>query len=194
MAIRVAINGFGRIGRLVFRVLKERTGYEVVAINDLAPSKSLAHLLKYDTVHGRYPGVVEGRDGGIVVDGVETKVIGERDPAAMPWRDHGIDFVVKATGIFASQEQCMTHVEAGAKKVKVTSKLTCLVGDEMKWKSMPIGYVAPPYVEPGMGIAKSVMLGPDQKTMKTKVEGKNVVIKGSVFMAKFMVMMMAKAK
>ncbi len=120
MAIRVAINGFGRIGRLVFRVLKERTGYEVVAINDLAPSKALAHLLKYDTVHGRYPGVVEGRDGGIVVDGVETKVIGERDPAALPWGDHGIDFVVEATGIFASQEQCMKHVEAGAKKVLLT--------------------------------------------------------------------------
>ena len=86
----------------------------------------------------------------------------------------------------------MGMTKAGAKKVKVTKKKVCLAGDEMQWKSMPIGYMAPPYVEPGMGIAKFVMLGPDQKTMLTKVEGKNAIIKGSLFMAKFMVMMMAK--
>ena len=120
MSIRVAINGFGRIGRLVFRVLNEREGFEVVAINDLADAPSLAHLLKYDTVHGRYPGKVEGREGAIVVDGVETKVLGERDPAALPWGDHGIDFVVESTGVFRDRDGCMKHVAAGAKKVVLT--------------------------------------------------------------------------
>jgi glyceraldehyde 3-phosphate dehydrogenase len=120
MAIRVAINGFGRIGRLVFRILKERTGFEVVAINDLADARALAHLLKYDTVHGRYPGTVEGREGAIVVDGVETAVLGEKDPAVLPWGAHAIDFVVESTGIFSTQEACMKHVQAGAKKVLLT--------------------------------------------------------------------------
>jgi len=120
MAIRVAINGFGRIGRLVFRVLQERDGYDVVAINDLAPASSLAHLLKYDTVHGRYPGTVEAGDGAITVDGNPVQVCSERDPADLPWGDLGIDFVVESTGFFATQELCMKHVTAGAKKVLLT--------------------------------------------------------------------------
>ncbi len=120
MSIRVAINGFGRIGRLVFRILKEREGFEVVAINDLADAASLAHLLKYDTVHGRYPGNVAVGDGGLVVDGATTKVLGERDPAALPWGEMQVDFVVESTGVFATQEACMKHVEAGAKKVLLT--------------------------------------------------------------------------
>jgi glyceraldehyde 3-phosphate dehydrogenase len=107
MAIRVAINGFGRIGRLVFRVLQERGGYEVVAINDLAPASSLAHLLKYDTVHGRYPGTVVAGEGAITVDGKEVKVCSERDPAHLPWAEYAIDFVVESTGFFATQELCM---------------------------------------------------------------------------------------
>jgi glyceraldehyde 3-phosphate dehydrogenase len=120
MAIRVAINGFGRIGRLVFRVLQERDGYDVVAINDLAPASSLAHLLKYDTVHGRYPGTVEAGENGITVDGAAVQVCSERDPADLPWGDLNIDFVVESTGFFATQELCMKHVTAGAKKVLLT--------------------------------------------------------------------------
>ncbi len=120
MAIRVAINGFGRIGRLVFRVLQERGGYDVIAINDLAPASSLAHLLKYDTVHGRYPGTVEAGDGTITVDGEAVQVCSERDPGDLPWEQLGIDFVVESTGFFATQELCMKHVTAGAKKVLLT--------------------------------------------------------------------------
>ncbi|MEE2886411.1 MAG: type I glyceraldehyde-3-phosphate dehydrogenase [Planctomycetota bacterium] len=120
MAIRVAINGFGRIGRLVFRVLQERDGYDVIAINDLAPASSLAHLLKYDTVHGRYPGTVEAGDGTIMVDGEAVQVCSERDPGDLPWEQLGIDFVVESTGFFATQELCMKHVTAGAKKVLLT--------------------------------------------------------------------------
>ncbi len=120
MTIRVAINGFGRIGRLVFRVLKERKGFEVVAINDLADAKSLAHMLKYDSVHGRYAGTVEAGEGEIKVDGVSTKVLGAKDPATLPWKAMNVDFVVESTGIFTSKADCMKHVEAGAKKVLLT--------------------------------------------------------------------------
>ncbi len=120
MAIRVAINGFGRIGRLVFRVLTEREGYEVIAINDLSDAKALAHLLKYDSVHGRYPGVVEAGDKEIVVDGKTVKCVQERDPADLPWGELGVDFVVESTGFFATQELCMKHVNAGAGKVLLT--------------------------------------------------------------------------
>ena len=120
MAIRVAINGFGRIGRLVFRVLSQRDNCEVIAINDLADSKSLAHLLKYDTVHGRYPGEVTAQEGSITVAGHVVKTVAERDPAALPWGDMNIDFVVESTGVFATQEACMKHVQAGAKKVLLT--------------------------------------------------------------------------
>jgi glyceraldehyde 3-phosphate dehydrogenase len=120
MTIRVAINGFGRIGRLVFRVLKERGGFDVVAINDLADAKGLAHLLKYDSVHRRYPGTVEAEEGRIIVDGAATRTLAERDPGALPWRESKVDIVVESTGIFATQEQCMKHVEAGANKVILT--------------------------------------------------------------------------
>jgi len=120
MSIKVAINGFGRIGRLVFRVLQERDGYEVVAINDLADAGSLAHLLKYDTVHGRFPGTVEAGEGQIKVDGKVVKVLAERDPAKLPWKAMAVDFAVESTGVFATQEACMKHVQAGAKKVLLT--------------------------------------------------------------------------
>ncbi len=120
MAIRIAINGFGRIGRLVFRILHERSGYEIVAINDLADAHSLGHLLKYDSVHGRFPGTVEWAEGEISADGKKTKVLAERDPSKLPWKDHRIDFVVESTGIFRSREQCMQHVQAGANKVLLT--------------------------------------------------------------------------
>jgi len=120
MTIKVGINGFGRIGRLVYRVLRERKGFEVVAINDLADAVSLAHLLKYDTVHGRYPGSVTGSEGQIKVDGSVTKAVAEKDPARLPWGDMGVDVVVESTGIFRTQETCIKHIEAGAKKVVLT--------------------------------------------------------------------------
>ena len=120
MPIRVAINGFGRIGRLVFRVMQERKGFDIVAINDLADAKSLAHMLKYDSVHGRYPGTVVAGEGEIKVDGKSTKVLGAKDPATLPWAAMNVDFVVESTGIFTSKAECMKHVAAGAKKVLLT--------------------------------------------------------------------------
>ena len=120
MAIRIAINGFGRIGRLVFRVMKERKDFEIVAINDLADAKSMAHLLKYDSVHGRYKGTVAAGEGQIMVDGKPVKILAEKDPAKLPWKDLNIDFVVESTGVFTSKDDCMKHVTAGAKKVLLT--------------------------------------------------------------------------
>jgi glyceraldehyde 3-phosphate dehydrogenase len=118
--MRVAINGFGRIGRLVFRVLRERGNDQIVAINDLASADALAHLLRYDSVHGRYPGTVQAREGAIEVDGQTIKVCAERDPAKLPWKELKVDFVVESTGVFATREACMKHVEAGAGRVLLT--------------------------------------------------------------------------
>ncbi|MEZ5965976.1 MAG: type I glyceraldehyde-3-phosphate dehydrogenase [Planctomycetota bacterium] len=120
MSIRIAINGFGRIGRLAFRVMHERGGYEVVAINDLSDAKSLAHLLKYDSVHGRFGGTVEAGEGEIRVEGKAIKILAERDPARLPWADMKVDFVVESTGVFTKREDCMKHVAAGAKRVLLT--------------------------------------------------------------------------
>jgi len=118
--MRIAINGFGRIGRNVFRILAQKGGVEVVSINDITDPGTLAHLLKYDSVHGRFPGKVEAAKDGIVVDGKKVTVTAERDPAKLPHGANGIDFVVEATGIFASREGCQKHVDAGAKKVVLT--------------------------------------------------------------------------
>ena len=118
--MRIAINGFGRIGRNVFRILAQKGGFEVVTINDITDPATLAHLLKYDSVHGRYPGKVEAAKDGIVVDGKKVTVSAERDPAKLPHGENGIDFVVEATGIFASREGCQKHIDAGAKKVVLT--------------------------------------------------------------------------
>ena len=121
MAIRVAINGFGRIGRNVFRIMQARSNdFEVVAINDLTDAATLAHLLKYDTVGGRFDGTVEIDGDSIVVNGSPIKIIAERNPADLPWADNNIDFVVEATGIFCTREQCTMHLDAGAKKVLLT--------------------------------------------------------------------------
>ncbi len=117
--MKVAINGFGRIGRLVFRILQER-GHQVAMINDLADAKSLAHLLKYDSVHGRYPGTITATETSIVVEGKTIHTAKEKDPAKLPWGQHGIDFVVESTGVFTSRADCMKHVEAGAKRVLLT--------------------------------------------------------------------------
>jgi len=121
MAIRVAINGFGRIGRLVFRVLSNDARFQVVAINDLADARSLATLLRYDSVHGRFNGTVTVDDhDGMVVNGEKLEVYSERDIAALPWARHEIDFVVEATGVFRLREQIAKHLDAGAKKVLLT--------------------------------------------------------------------------
>lgn len=120
MAIKIGINGFGRIGRLVFRLMEERDDFDVLAINDLAPASSLAHLLKYDSVHGRFKGSVEVADGILSVNGRKVKIIAERDPAVLPWKELGIDFVVESTGIFKTREACAKHLEAGASKVLLT--------------------------------------------------------------------------
>ncbi len=123
MAVRVAINGFGRIGRNVLRSAKQsgRTDIDFVAVNDLTDSKTLAHLLRYDSVHGRYPGTVEVSDEGIVVDGDTIRVLSERDPAALPWSDLGVDIVVESTGLFTKRDAAAKHLEAGARKVIISA-------------------------------------------------------------------------
>jgi glyceraldehyde 3-phosphate dehydrogenase len=123
MPIRVAINGFGRIGRNVLRsaIQGGTPGLDFVAVNDLTDSGTLAHLLRYDSVHGAYPGEVAVTEGGLVVDGDEIRVFSERDPAALPWGDLGIDVVVESTGIFRDRERASKHLEAGAKKVIISA-------------------------------------------------------------------------
>lgn len=120
MAIRIGINGFGRIGRTVFRIMEARDDFEVVLINDLSDPAALAHLLKYDTVMGRFDGTVEVTDGGLNVSGRKVAVTAERDPAALPWKDTGVDFVIESTGIFRARAQIEAHLNAGAPKVLLT--------------------------------------------------------------------------
>ncbi len=123
MAIRVAINGFGRIGRNVLRAAKQAGtgGIDFVAVNDLTDNATLAHLLRYDSVHGAYPGTVDLVDGGLSVDGDDLKVFSERDPAKLPWKDLGIDIVIESTGIFTARDKAALHLEAGAKKVIISA-------------------------------------------------------------------------
>lgn len=124
MSIRVGINGFGRIGRMVFRAMMDRGGYEVIAINDLTDSATLAYLLKYDSVHGRYNGTVEAVDDGLVVDGRKIDIVSVRNPADLAWGDRGVDLVVESTGIFTDGEKAAAHLEAGAKKVLISAPAT----------------------------------------------------------------------
>lgn len=126
MAVKVAINGFGRIGRLVLRALIEsgRQDIEVVAINDLADAKSNAHLLKYDSVHGRFPGTVEVVDGNLVVNGHTIRSVQQRDPAQLPWGELGVDIALECSGIFTSREAATKHLTAGAKKVLISAPAT----------------------------------------------------------------------
>ncbi|MFY8096098.1 MAG: type I glyceraldehyde-3-phosphate dehydrogenase [Niveispirillum sp.] len=126
MAVKVAINGFGRIGRLVLRALIEsgRKDIEVVAINDLADANSNAHLLKYDSVHGRFPGTVEVVDGNLVVNGHTIRSVQQRDPAQLPWGDLGVDIALECSGIFTSREAASKHLTAGAKKVLISAPAT----------------------------------------------------------------------
>ncbi len=117
MATKIGINGFGRIGRNVFRILVKNLDFEVVAINDITDAKTLAHLLKYDAVFGRFDGDVKATDDAIVVNGKTVKVLAKKDPSELPWKDLGVDFVLESTGKFTTKADCMKHIEAGAKKV-----------------------------------------------------------------------------
>ncbi len=121
MTTKIAINGFGRIGRLVYRVASQRDDLEVVAINDLVPADNLAYLLKYDSTHGRFPGVVEAKDDAIIVNGKKTVVFSERDPSQLPWGSLGVDVVVESTGLFTSPEGAQKHLDAGAGRVVISA-------------------------------------------------------------------------
>jgi len=121
MPVRVGINGFGRIGRNVFRAAQAKgADIEWVAVNDLTDSRTLAHLLSYDSILGRYPGTVEATDTGLSVDGVGLRVLAERDPAALPW-ELGADVVIESTGLFTDRENAAKHLEGGAKKVVISA-------------------------------------------------------------------------
>lgn len=121
MSQRIAINGFGRIGRLTFRQLIGREGIQIVAINDLTDVNTLAHLLRFDSVHGKYPGTVEVRNGHLHVDGQTIEVHASKDPSALPWGDLKIDVVIESTGIFVDREGAGKHIQAGARKVVITA-------------------------------------------------------------------------
>ncbi len=123
MPTKVAINGFGRIGRNVLRAAKMLGASELdfVAVNDLTDTKTLAHLLKYDSVHGKFPGTVEAREDALVVNGDVIKVYAQKDPAALPWKDLGVDIVLESTGIFTDRDKAAKHLEAGAKKVVISA-------------------------------------------------------------------------
>ncbi|MEZ2716192.1 type I glyceraldehyde-3-phosphate dehydrogenase [Niallia circulans] len=123
MAVKVAINGFGRIGRLAFRQMFSAEGYEVVAINDLTSPQMLAHLLKYDSAQGRYAlaDKVEAKESSIVVAGKEIEIYAQKDPKNLPWSKHDVDVVLECTGFFTSKEKASAHIEAGAKKVVISA-------------------------------------------------------------------------
>jgi glyceraldehyde 3-phosphate dehydrogenase len=122
MGVRVGINGFGRIGRNVFRAARgKEDGIEIVAINDITDAGTLAHLLRYDSVFGRYPGTVEVEDGQIVVDGTVVRVFAERDPSKLPWGDLGVDVVIESTGFFTERSAAAAHLAGGAKKVIISA-------------------------------------------------------------------------
>ncbi|HVL99971.1 MAG TPA: type I glyceraldehyde-3-phosphate dehydrogenase [Egibacteraceae bacterium] len=122
MAIRVGINGFGRIGRNFLRAAKERSAdLEIVAVNDLADAGTLAHLLRYDSIHGRFEGTVEAGGDRIVVDGREITITSERDPADLPWKDFGVDLVIESTGLFTARDKAAKHLDAGARKVIISA-------------------------------------------------------------------------
>jgi glyceraldehyde 3-phosphate dehydrogenase len=125
MAVKVGINGFGRIGRNLFRAAHAAgSDLEFVAVNDLIDAEMIAHLLKYDSILGRFPGEIEATDGGVKVDGTEIKVLNEKDPAALPWGDLGVEVVIESTGLFTKREGAEKHLEAGAKKVIISAPAT----------------------------------------------------------------------
>ena len=123
--VRVGINGFGRIGRNLYRAAYEAgADLEVVAVNDITDAATLAHLLRYDSILGRFPGEVEAEDGAISVDGAAIKVLAERDPAALPWADLGVEVVIESTGLFTKREAAAKHLDAGARKVIISAPAT----------------------------------------------------------------------
>src|SRR3954469_2247898 len=125
MAVRVGINGFGRIGRNVFRAAHAQgADVEIVAVNDITDAGTLGHLLKYDSVFGKFPGTVEIGEGALTVDGNEVKVLAERDPASLPWGDLGVDVVIESTGFFTKRADAAKHLEGGAKKVIISAPAT----------------------------------------------------------------------
>jgi glyceraldehyde 3-phosphate dehydrogenase len=121
MSIKIGINGFGRIGRNVFRAARQQEGIDIVAVNDLTDARTLAHLLKYDSVHGTYPGKIEAKDDVIIIDGKEVKVYAEKDPELLPWGKLGVDIVVESTGRFTNGKDARKHITAGAKKVIISA-------------------------------------------------------------------------
>jgi len=124
MGVRVGINGFGRIGRMIVRAAKKEGGdadIDFVAVNDLTNTATLAHLFRYDSVHGKYAGTVEAKSESLVIDGDEVQVLSERDPSKLPWKDLGVEIVFESTGIFRSREDASKHIAAGAKKVVITA-------------------------------------------------------------------------
>jgi len=123
MVVKVGINGFGRIGRLALKAIKQRCDgkLEVAAVNDLTDAKTNAHLFKHDSSYGAYPGKVEAKDNAIVVDGREIKVLAERDPGKIPWRDYGVDIVIESTGLFTQAAKAAAHIQGGAKKIIISA-------------------------------------------------------------------------
>ena len=121
MAVNIGINGFGRIGRLVFRRAMQQGGFNIVGINDITDAKTLAYLLKYDSVHGIFEGDVKAEEGAINVNGKKYRVMAEKDPSKLPWKELGADIIVEGTGIFTSREKLQAHITAGAKKVLLTA-------------------------------------------------------------------------
>ena len=121
MAIKIAINGFGRIGRLAFRVAKKNPEFDIVAVNDLTDAKTLGHLLKYDSVHGKYDGTVEVDGNNLIVDGDKFEVLSERDPEKLPWAKLGVEYVIESTGFFRDRKGATKHLTAGAKKVIISA-------------------------------------------------------------------------
>jgi glyceraldehyde 3-phosphate dehydrogenase (phosphorylating) len=122
MSVRVAINGFGRIGRNVYRAARSQGApFDIVAVNDLMDLETAAYLLRYDSVHGRFPGTVEVGDDGLIVDGTPLRVVSERNPSALPWAEMGVQIVVESTGLFTSRDAAAGHLEAGASKVVISA-------------------------------------------------------------------------
>src|SRR5262249_19142464 len=121
MATRVGINGFGRIGRNVLRACLDERGLEFVAVNDITDAKTLAHLLKHDSVHGTLDRAVRAEDKGLAVGDRKIRVLAERDPAKLPWKDLGVDLVLECSGLFTERDQAAKHIQAGAKKVIISA-------------------------------------------------------------------------
>ncbi len=121
MTIKIAINGFGRIGRLVYRIAAERSDIEIVAVNDLVPAENLAYLLKYDSTHGRFRRSVATTEDGFSVDGKHTRCLSVKDPATLPWKDMGVDYVLESTGLFLSHDDAGKHLQAGARRVLLSA-------------------------------------------------------------------------